>query len=656
MRRLAVSALLFALAACGGSSTPEPNTDGIPDACNPLGGQGCLLPWPSMVYAKTDATSATGFRLDLPIEGMPTNDSGVTIDPKPLLNRWDGFSPTGPILVAFPTGVSPANLPPFSDPAQSLDPASPILLLNEDTGERYPFFAEVDANVSNLAKQDLIIRPLARLPEKAHIIVAIRNTVKAADGSDLAVPDGFAALRDGTPFVHPRFDALADSYDKIFATLSTAGVDKADLVLAWDYVTASDAFLQNDLSVMRTAAVAAIGDNGANLTFEAEAQPPNGTSYQLYLGTFKSPNFLTDLEKDDSIIARDDTGNPKMSGMRDANFAAIIPNCVTTGNFSLPRPTVVFGHGLFGSAKEYLDDGFVQDLAEDLCVVVVAGDFIGLTSRQLTVATLAVNDMNLAPGISEKLGQSIVDFIALENAVRGPMAASPEFSFNGQPVIDTSKIYYIGGSLGGIMGNTLMAYDKNLQRGVLAVPGGVWSMLFERSNAWHLLIGSAMGSYPDLSVYQLNLAFLGMSMEPYDPITTAKHVLQDPLFDNPSKNILMWYTMGDCLVTNITTEFVLREMGMVVMAPSVKQPFGLTPMPPPMANGTMVFNDHPTPLPPDTNVPPEEDNGTHSGINRKQAAIREAQDFLLDGQIVPECKNGSAAVPCDCQADGSPCD
>ena len=42
-------------------------------------------------------------------------------------------------------------------------------------------------------------------------------------------------------------------------------------------------------------------------------------------------------------------------------------------------------------------------------------------------------------------------------------------------------------------------------------------------------------------VYQLDVALFGMAFEPYDPITTAAHVLKDPLFGNPVKNILMWY-------------------------------------------------------------------------------------------------------------------
>jgi len=577
---------------------------------------------------------------------MPTNTDDIPVEGA-LFSRWDGFSPSGFALAAFPSGVSSAGLPSFASPDDSLAPTSPIILLDEDTGERAPFFAEVDQNISDPAKAALIIRPLARLHPKSHYVVAIRNTVKAADGGDLPISDGFRALRDGTEFGHPKFAAARDRAEAMFGALATAGVDKSEVVLAWDYITASDEFLQSDLTTMRAAALPAIGTAGANLTFTTVDQSNTPQTYKRYTGTFKSPTFLTHGAEDDSIMARDASGVPMLMGMRDANFAAIIPDCVQTA--TLPRPTIIFGHGLFGSAKEYLDDDFVQNLAEDHCYIILAGDFIGLSSAQIALAPIAVNNMNLGNQITEKLGQAVIDFIALENIARGPMAADAAFKFNNQPVIDPTKIFYVGGSLGGIMGNTLMAYDPNLTRGVLAVPGGVWSMLFERSNAWSLLQGPAMGAYPD-DVYQLNLALLGMGMEPYDPITTAQHVIADPLFGNPVKNILMWYSLGDCLVSNITTEMVARTMGIDVISPSVKEPWGLSAKPGPLVNGINVFDEHPTPLPPTTNIPPVKDNGTHSGINRRAAALRMVQAFLeADQKVVASCLDTTgAAVPCDC--------
>jgi hypothetical protein len=156
-------------------------------------------------------------------------------------------------------------------------------------------------------------------------------------------------------------------------------------------------------------------------------------------------------------------------------------------------------------------------------------------------------------------------------------------------------------------------------------------------------------------VYQLVVAFLGFAMEPYDPITTAAHVIKDPLFGQPAKNILMWYTMGDCLVTNISTEIVAREMGIQLLGPAAKEPWHMPPTPGPLQSGITVYNAHPTPLPPDTNQPPSEDNGTHSGINKKQSAIRQVEQFLLQNQVVSECKVNNQPVPCDCAVAGA-CD
>ena len=98
-----------------------------------------------------------------------------------------------------------------------------------------------------------------------------------------------------------------------------------------------------------------------------------------------------------------------MQGKRDANFTAIVPQCVETAQ--LPIPVMVFGHGLFGSGEGYLNDRFLQQVAQDYCFVVVAGDWIGLTERQIGVAALAANDLNKAGGITEKLAQSVIDFI-----------------------------------------------------------------------------------------------------------------------------------------------------------------------------------------------------------------------------------------------------
>jgi hypothetical protein len=138
-------------------------------------------------------------------------------------------------------------------------------------------------------------------------------------------------------------------------------------------------------------------------------------------------------------------------------------------------------------------------------------------------------------------------------------------------------------------------------------------------------------------------------------MTTAAHVIKDPIPGTPVKNILIWYTLGDCLVTNISTEMLLREMGMDLLTPAAKAPWGVTGKAGPLTNGAVVFNAHPTPLPFETNVPPATDNGTHSGINKKPPALRMVEDFLLQNQVLDECKVAGSPVACDCAVAGA-CD
>ena len=632
--------LLLLAAACD-----EGKTSPIADECNPLGQEACLLPWPSSSFLAEDPSTATGYRLDLAPGALPVNESARPILPD-VFNRWDGFSPSGPILAIFPSGVSGANLPHPDRPAESLAETSPIVLLDMDRMERAPFFAEIDQNIDEVNDRALIIRPLVRLKPKTHYAVALRKALDAADGTPLQSPAAFTALQAGDAQGHPR--ASVERHRATVAALAAAGVPSDDLVLAWDFVTASDEFLTSDLLTMRDAAVAAIGPVGANLSFTASERPANTQLVsKAFEGTFKSPDFLTDGEKDSSVMRRDGNGLPMMQGMRDANFAVIIPKCAETA--ALPIPTIVFGHGLFGTGAGYLDDDFLQKVANQQCFVIVAGDFIGLTERQFAAAAATVNDLNKSGGITEKLAQSVIDFISLEHLVRGKLRTAAELKRGNTEIIDAQKVYYLGGSLGGIMGNVFMSYDPFITRGALGVPGGAWTLLFERSIAWTPLKAAAQGAYTDPHEYQLLIALLGMRFEPYDPITTAPRVVADPLPNTPAKQILMYEAIGDCLVNNYSTETVVRTMGLSLVMPSVKMPWGINPVAGSPTSGFAVYDEHPSPLPASTtNVQPEEDNGTHSGVNKRQAVLDSVRAFVLGGNVVQACKSGEQATACDC--------
>jgi hypothetical protein len=638
-------ALLPLLAACGDNSG---GTD-VPPACNPLGygAATCLAPWPSSAFLATDSSTASGFRVALPADAMPVNVDQRVVDPT-AWNRQDGFSPSGAMLAFFPGGVSVDGLPSHVDPSESLADDSLTVVVNVDTGERLLHFAEVDMNADDPAERALIIRPLIRMEPGTRYAVGVRRGVLDGAGQPLVRSPGFEALAAGDDFDHPLFPAIAATADDMFAALDGAGAPREDLVLAWDFVTASDESLTADLLAMRDQAVPAMGEAGAELGFVAEEVPgPEALVYKIYVGTHDAPNFMTDGESDDSIILRDAAGVPELDGVYHANYSAVIPACVATE--PLPIPVVVFGHGLFGSAEGYVGDTFLQEVANDNCVVVVAGDWIGLTERQITSAALSANDLNRSHALVEKLAQGVINFIALEHLVRGPMAESDEFSFEGTPIIDTSEVYYLGASLGGIMGGTFMAYDPIIERGALGVPGGAWSLLIERSYAWTPLQVAAIGAYETQYQYQMMIAFLASSMERWDPITTARHVMDDPLPGSPAKKLLMYEAVNDSLVSNLSTEMVVRTMGLGLTGPSVREPFGIEMVSEPMESGFTIY-DEDVPATPSTNEPPKDDNGTHAGVNDRPALLREVVDFLRQGTVINQCSNGDEKTVCDCAA------
>jgi len=138
---------------------------------------------------------------------------------------------------------------------------------------------------------------------------------------------------------------------------------------------------------------------------------------------------------------------------------------------------------------------------------------------------------------------------------------------------------------------------------------------------------------------------MGMALEQVDPLTTAATVPIEAGV-NP-RHVLLWEAIGDSLVTNISTEMVAREMNLEVVGPSVKMPWGLDVAETPLVNGLTIVDEHRTPLPSIYNEP-EDDNGTHSGCNRRPALLREAQNFLLQDTIATECKVANAPAPCDC--------
>jgi hypothetical protein len=213
-----VCALLVAsVAACGGNTSLPVEAN-----CNPLGANSCMTPWPSSAFEVDDPTTGTGRRLAIRAGTLPVNIDDLATDPSGW-NVADGFSPAAPMIMSFPGGVSPEGLPPVDNFDLSLAANSPTVILDLTTGQRVAHFAEVDAQAESLDAQALMLRPAARLIGGHRYAVAITNRVLAADGEELAVPPGFAALRDGKSTDHELLEDMRPRFAEVLDALDAAG-------------------------------------------------------------------------------------------------------------------------------------------------------------------------------------------------------------------------------------------------------------------------------------------------------------------------------------------------------------------------------------------------------------------------------------------------
>jgi len=254
MRELLLATLL-ALASCS-SDTSVP----VEPACNPLGAGPCMTPWPSSVFEVDDPSTATGRRLAIPAAALPGRTDLVALDPAGW-NLADGFSPTAPLVMAWKGGVSPEGLPAPGDAGDSLTTESSTLIVDVTTGARVAHTVELGApSADPLAAQAVILRPSSRLVGGHRYAAGITTRVRAADGSELAVPTGFAALRDHKSTDHELLEAMRPRFAEVFEALETAGVPADELVVGWDFTVASgprpDPTAARDRAILSSAAYA----------------------------------------------------------------------------------------------------------------------------------------------------------------------------------------------------------------------------------------------------------------------------------------------------------------------------------------------------------------------------------------------------------------
>lgn len=558
--------------------------------CAGLTAEQCLLPWPNDTLTVADDTTETGRRLALPADAMPVNVDGTAVDVTDQ-DRADGFSPVSTILLAAPdVDLEMSSLPTSDDIGASLSDSAGIAVTDAETGERWPYWAELDAQAGPDETPLLMLRPAIAFTEGHTFTVTVRHLRTAED--EVVVGRG---------------------------------------TLEWSFTVASAESLSGRLRSM----VAAARDLPE---FTVDEAGEGG----VVTGTFAVPNVLDGDGSTGQRFVLDDAGLPVRNDEHptyDVRFT-----CVVGGDG--PRPTAVYGHGLLGTQQEVLGLGSVVSGAGlNAC----ATDWLGMSAEDLPTVGRILADASEFPAVADRLQLGQLAFHLLGRLVDDPdgFASDPAFQLaDGSSRLEPDSAVFVGLSQGGILGGAVTAVTDQWTRAVLGVPGMGYNTLLTRSSNWPQFQPTFEGAYPDATDRALVLELIQLLWDRGENSGYAQHL--------DDAEVLLIEAIGDHQVANVSTEVLARTIGATVApddpyavrSDDAEPLWGLERADgfPTTAPFLSVW-DYGTPLPPpDNRAPTEPEFGEdpHGAGSDEVGVLTLALGFLTSGEVTDTC----GAAPC----------
>ncbi|MBA2631253.1 MAG: hypothetical protein H0U84_09575 [Thermoleophilaceae bacterium] len=691
---LAVVAILAAVATTPAAARAPVGVD-LSNAgrCDFLDPASCLFPWPNDYFTVTDHSTDTRRRVNLNVDSMPRNASGLPVDPTDY-NRADGFSPGQLIITKVPGLDTPeafrrTGAVPVTDLRKTYDRDQPVVVINTRTRERHLIWSELDANPTDPKDVTLLIRPAVNFEEGTRYIVALRN-LKDASGKTIPASPAFRIYRDRKPSGFAAIERRRRHFESLFRTLRKADIGRRDLFLAWDFTVASERSTAGRALKIRDDAFGQLGDRHlGDLKVQGRAPDYKVTTVTNFApcgddgcgpgedaelarrveGTFTVPCYLDETGCPSgakfNFAAGDRTPSQIAGNTHTARFVCNIPRAAVEGAGVRPGRPSLYGHGLLGSPDE-VNAGNVQAMSNEHNFVFCATAWIGMANEDIPNAVSILGNFSGFPSLTDRLQQGFVGFMYLGRLMIHPdgFANNAAFQDEGRSVIDGRRLFYDGNSQGGIFGGALTALAPDYTRAVLGVPGMNYSTLLRRSVDFDLYSLILEPAYPSLLERPLMLSMVQMLWDRSDANGYAHHMTDDPLRNTPSHKVLMHVALGDHQVAQVSAEVEARTIGAKLRTPAVdagrsfdRQPFyGIPAISGFPFNGSafVIWDSGPlrtdaegnvlgNPPAPITNTPPREGEDPHGDPRSSPLARIQKSAFLrIDGSVIDVC----GARPC----------
>ncbi len=483
-RSLAVSAVVGLVAGGCAMSSPKATTTTALDpgvrGCDVLltapVGHDCLLPWPNNAFTVASTQTVTRRRLAVSSRLDPTNVRGVHASTT-FVDQGDGFSPGSVIMTYVPDlDLVASHIASSTDIGSSLDANAPIVVLDTATGERVPYFAELDAQTTDTAEQLLLIHPAVALTEAHRYAVVLRHLVDNSGHPIAPLPSTTAAWN-----ARPRSSARMQYISKVLHHDLASVIGSTEPYMAWDFTVASEKSLAGPALTMHTLAYAWLVTHHMALNGKADSAADYAPAFTVTSstttngvrdvhGTFQVPLFLTDTTPF-SAMTVDHAGSPVINGTKTwtANFICVLPSTISPSGAALPT---VYGHGLLGSASEVEGSSFSAALARNMAGC--ATDWVGMSAKDIPNVERNLNDMSTFNTQVDHMLQGFVNFQFLGRLINSPagFASNPAFQDgSGKALFQVGKCTFMGYSQGGIMGGAVSAVSTEWTRVILGVPG-----------------------------------------------------------------------------------------------------------------------------------------------------------------------------------------
>jgi hypothetical protein len=450
----------------------------------------------------------------------------------------DGFSPNLPVVFAVPGAVAAAALP---SAQESTSPASPIRLIDLVTKLPVPFEPELTAldDTSDGTITMVVLIPERRLTDGRAYLVVVSGLTDAAGAVIRRAPAAEKGWTDPAPAVRAVQSALSGL---------VAPDLQAKVQLAFTFTTGTNLYAPfEDLKAKVDLLAAKIPSKFTHAPPSRTSMMPGPAGTHWYVnGTFNGWRFVGE---------RGEIW-PQPEKHKVLTLISLPERCPPGG-----CPVVIFCHGL-QAFKETMAQVAGPLNARGIAVIGVDG----LWHEKFTNSFHVVSELKKRYDIfSGLVYQHVAYQWQLVRLIEGDLKTFDVLPAGGDgvPDLDTTRIGFIGQSLGGISGVSVMAFEPDIDAAIFNVAGGGFYQMFTKSML-KSVIGVPLFDIAGLSPAQGYAAtFMGsMANDFVDPLLTAGKLIDDP------RPKMLQVGLDDGLVPNEASDTLARTLNLhLVEAP-----------------------------------------------------------------------------------------